>query len=326
MPLLSIITPNRNHREGLKMACECLPRQTFRDWEHLVLDSASTDGSVEFSSQREQTRVISEKDNSLEEALNKGLRLATGKYVTFLLCWDHLEPPEWLEKGVRFLEENPDYSMVSATLYGSGGRAYNYHLYPSGEKLTYYFFIAPWTLLNETAFICRRSVLQACFPPYQNARTDSDIFLQFWINFFSEGYLARIFFDEVLAGSMHDTSRIMAELASGEWRRKEHHFLDNKRVIRRGLLSGRKTIIFKGADGGPLAGRFSRARFILATFLYKFSAFWLRKVLRRNIPRFQYDYALVLARKCVDCVLPGKTKEGALFVSLQPNAQQKHCR
>jgi glycosyltransferase involved in cell wall biosynthesis len=307
MPLLTIITPNRNHREGLRMACECLPRQTFQDWEHLVLDCVSTDGSVEFASGREKTRVISEKDNSAEEALNKGLSLAGGKYVTFLLCWDRLEPVDWLEKGVRFLEENPDYSMVSATLCGTQGTAYNYHVYPSGGKLTYYFFIAPWNPLNETALICRRSVLQACFPPYKEDRLDSDIFLQFWINFFSAGFLSKIFAEDVVAGSMHDTSLIQAALASGEWRRKEHDFLDRKRIIRQDLLAGKRTISFKGSDGAPLRRRFSRARFILATLIYKISAFWLRKVLRRNIPRFQYDYALVLARKCVDLVLPDET-------------------
>jgi glycosyltransferase involved in cell wall biosynthesis len=304
MPLLSIITPNRNHREGLKFACECLPRQTFQDWEHLVIDSASTDGSVEFASARQKTRVVSEKDNSIEEALNKGLALASGKYVTFLLCWDRLVPAGWLEKGVRFLEENPECSMVSATLCGSNGRAYNYHVYPSGEKLTYYFFTAPWTPLNETAFICRRSVLQATFPPYQVSRRDSDIFMQFWTDFFSRGYLAHIFAEDVVECSTHNTSRIKAEMESGEWRRKEHDFLDKKRIVRQELLSGRRTIPFKGADGSPLASRFSRARFMLGTLFYKISAFWLRKVLRKKFPKFQYDYALVLARKCVDRIFP----------------------
>jgi glycosyltransferase involved in cell wall biosynthesis len=303
-PLLSIITPNRNHRKGLEYACESLPRQTFKDWEHLILDSASTDGSVEFASGLEKTRMISEKDNSIEEALNKGLSQAEGKYVTVLLCWDRLVPADWLEKGVSFLEQNPDYSMVSATLYGSEGKAYNYHVYPSGEKMNYYFFIAPWTPLNETAFICRRSVMQQCFPPYKVARNDSDIFLQFWINFFAEGYLAHIFVDGVLEGSTHETSRVVAELASGEFRRKEHDFLDNKRVVRQGLTSGKRTIQFKGPDGTSLHSRFSRARFLLATFLYKATAFYLRKVVRRKFSKFQYDYAQVLARKCVDRVLP----------------------
>ncbi|HUB66810.1 MAG TPA: glycosyltransferase [Candidatus Methylacidiphilales bacterium] len=304
MPLLSIITPNRNHLEGLRFACECLPRQTLQDWEHLVIDSASTDGSAEFALARDKTRVLSEKDDSIEEALHKGLALTAGKYVTFLLCWDRIVPASWLEKGVRFLEENPEYSMVSATLCRSGGKAYNYHLYPSGEKSTYYFFIAPWTPLNETAFICRRSVLQKCFPPYKEKRADSDIFLQLWINFFEEGYLSHVFAEDVLETSSHNTSRIIAELSSGEWRRKEHDFLDKKRIIRKALLYGKRTILFKSADDSPLRRPFSRARFILATLLYKISAFWLRKVLRRKISKFQYDYAPDLARKCIDLILP----------------------
>ena len=254
MPLLSILTPSRNHRKGLELACECLLRQTFRDWEHLVIDSASTDGSIELASRYAQTRMISEKDNSVEEAFNKGVSLACGKYVTFLLCWDRLVSVDWLEKGIAFLEENPDCSLVSATLHGSNGEAYNYHVYPSGKKLNYYFFIAPWTILNETAFICRRSVLEACFPDYKVRRRDSDIFFQFWINFFSEGYLAHIFSEDVVECSNHDDSRIKAELDSGEFKHKEHGFLDEKRIIRKGLISGERTIVFKGLTGGPCQG------------------------------------------------------------------------
>ncbi len=143
MCLLSVITPNKNHLEGLKMAAESLPAQTFQDWEHLVLDSVSTDGSVEYAQGRPKTRLVSERDRSIEEALNKGLRQARGKYVTFLLGWDRFVAPDWLEKGVDFLERNPRYSLVSATLHGSNGTSINYHVYPSGEKFNYYFFLAP---------------------------------------------------------------------------------------------------------------------------------------------------------------------------------------
>jgi glycosyltransferase involved in cell wall biosynthesis len=304
MSLLTVITPSKNHLEGLRVAAESLATQSFKDWEHLVIDSASTDGTVDYCRNRPQTRIISEPDNCLEAALIKGLRLARGKHVTFLLCHDSLIDPDWLKAAIDFLESNPAYSMITAC---TGTKrtdiSYNYDAYPSGPKFNYYFFIAPWTLLNETAFVGRTSIIREQFPDFQSSNRRQDIFLHLWINFFSMGYLARILPYAVVKNDDHGNSRAIEQLKSGEFRAKEHDFLDHKRVIRRRLLRGEYHLDFKGSENEKLSVAYSRFAFVCATLYYKWSVFFIKKILRRKIHKMQYEYCLHLARKCVDRVV-----------------------
>jgi glycosyltransferase involved in cell wall biosynthesis len=305
MPRLTVITPNKNHRAGLMLAAESLRGQTFQDWEHLVIDSMSTDGSAEYAAGRAQTRFVSAPDRSLEEALNKGLRLAEGKYVTFLLGYDSLIDPTWLQTAVDALESDPSCSMISAC---TGAKVtdppnYGYASYPQGAKFNSYFFIAPWPILNETAFVCPRSVLLEHFPDWREASRKQDIFFHLWINFLRAGRLCRFVPRAVVNCDMHPGSRLLEQMDSGEFRAKEHDFLDHKRLVKRALARGRERIVFRDQQGRPLPLKFSRFRFLLALFYYKLGVFWVKKVLRRRIKEMQYYYCQALCRKCVDLAM-----------------------
>lgn len=87
---LSIITINYNNLEGLKRTFSSVINQSFRDFEWIIVDGGSTDGSVSFLEDNRGlfSRLISEKDNGIYDALNKGGRLATGDYIFFLNSGD----------------------------------------------------------------------------------------------------------------------------------------------------------------------------------------------------------------------------------------------
>lgn len=304
MPLLTVITPCKNHLDGLRIASESLAQQSFKDWEHLVMDSVSTDGTADYCKNRPQTTIHSERDEGVEFALNKGLRLARGKYVTILLCYDALIDPDWLQTAVSYLEARPDYSMISACIGTTPTDvSYNYDSYPSGPKFNYYFFIAPWPILNETAFVCGRSILIEQFPNFQKANPRHEIFFHFWINFFSAGYLASFVPRAVLRPENHPGSLIVEAMKSGEFRIKEHDFMDHKRIVKQSLVRGRQRILFKDREGRPLPITFSRTKFVCALLYYKLAVFLIRKVLRRKIDKMQYEFCQKLCRKCVDFVM-----------------------
>jgi glycosyltransferase involved in cell wall biosynthesis len=89
---LSIITVNLNNRDGLKKTVESVISQNFADFEYLVIDGASTDGSVDVIRQYEG-RIAhwqSEPDRGIYEAMNKGIRRAQGEYCLFLNSGDWL--------------------------------------------------------------------------------------------------------------------------------------------------------------------------------------------------------------------------------------------
>ena len=89
---LSIITINRNNATGLKKTMQSVAAQTYKDFEYIVVDGASTDGSVDVIKKYEQQFVylkwVSEPDLGIYNAMNKGIRMASGDYIQILNSGD----------------------------------------------------------------------------------------------------------------------------------------------------------------------------------------------------------------------------------------------
>ena len=95
MSTLTIITINYNNAPGLQKTMESVLTQTCKDFEYIVIDGASTDGSVEFLqtfklSNFQTLNLISEPDSGIYNAMNKGIRMAKGEYLHFLNSGDWL--------------------------------------------------------------------------------------------------------------------------------------------------------------------------------------------------------------------------------------------
>lgn len=92
MVKLSIITVNLNNAEGLAKTVESVRKQTFGDYEFIVVDGGSTDASLEVIKQNTDiiTHWLSETDSGIYNAMNKGVKLANGEYCQFLNSGDEL--------------------------------------------------------------------------------------------------------------------------------------------------------------------------------------------------------------------------------------------
>jgi glycosyltransferase involved in cell wall biosynthesis len=115
MPLLSIITINMNNSAGLERTLRSIADQTFTDFEHLVIDGGSTDGSRELIQQHASRLAYwcAEPDEGVYHAMNKGIRAAKGIYLLFLNSGDHLCAPNTLQ------ELSPCLDKRAAILYGN---------------------------------------------------------------------------------------------------------------------------------------------------------------------------------------------------------------
>ena len=105
---LSIITINYNNASGLKQTIESVFAQTSNDFEYIVVDGASTDGSLNVIQQSNNSTIrpfnwISEPDNGIYHAMNKGISMAKGEYVQFLNSGDILAAPDVTEKMLACL-------------------------------------------------------------------------------------------------------------------------------------------------------------------------------------------------------------------------------
>lgn len=97
---LSIITVNLNNREGLQKTIDSVVAQTFKDFEWIVIDGGSTDGSKELIEQYTNRFAywVSEPDKGIYNAMNKGIKVAKGEYLQFLNSGDWLWENDTLNK------------------------------------------------------------------------------------------------------------------------------------------------------------------------------------------------------------------------------------
>jgi len=84
VPLLSIITPSYNRAEMIADAVESVLVQDDPAFEHIIVDGASTDGTLDVLARYPHLKVLSEPDQGMYDALNKGIRLARGEIVAWL--------------------------------------------------------------------------------------------------------------------------------------------------------------------------------------------------------------------------------------------------
>ena len=119
---ISIITPCRNSSKTIRRTIESviLQAQSFKQLEYIVVDGLSTDDTCEIVREYQKKysfiKLISEKDNSMTEALNKGCKLADGDIVASLNA-DDIYLPETLSKVERYFENNKHVDVLMTNTY-----------------------------------------------------------------------------------------------------------------------------------------------------------------------------------------------------------------
>jgi len=128
---LSIITINRNNAKGLERTLQSVIEQTCQEFEYVIIDGASTDGSVDVVKKYESSiphlQWISELDNGIYNAMNKGVRLASGEYIQILNSGDCLASEDVVERMLNELQKAGNPSI----LYGNVVK-----LFPDGKSIT----------------------------------------------------------------------------------------------------------------------------------------------------------------------------------------------
>ena len=123
-PVVSVLMPVYNGAAYLDSSIGCVVSQTFSNWELIVLDDGSTDDSVEVVSDyclmlngRYEVKWVSEKDKGVYNAMNKGIRMATGDFIQILNSGDILAAPDVLSKMSDFVKRYTIHRPEAATPY-----------------------------------------------------------------------------------------------------------------------------------------------------------------------------------------------------------------
>lgn len=188
-PLISIITPAYNAENFISQTIESALRQTYTNWEMILVDDRSTDRTVEYiksyQEQDDRIKLIELEENSGSAvARNTAMEAAKGQYFAFLDS-DDLWTPQKLEKQLRFMQEKDiAFSFTKYVIVQEDGTETNAvtetPAYVDYDDLMKYCIIGCLTVMLDTAKIGKVEML--------NIRTRQDYVL--WLTLTKKGFLA----------------------------------------------------------------------------------------------------------------------------------------
>ncbi|MCQ2517229.1 MAG: glycosyltransferase [Lachnospiraceae bacterium] len=107
----SVITVTFNSGDKLNKTLENILTQTFDDYEIIVKDGLSKDGSLEGIPKDERIKVCSERDNGSYDAMNRAVSLASGDFVIFMNCGDYFYETDVLSNVAAVIDEEPGHRI-----------------------------------------------------------------------------------------------------------------------------------------------------------------------------------------------------------------------
>ena len=263
-PKISVVTANKNGGRFLRETIESVLMQHFTDYEHIVVDGASTDNSVAILKEFAHIRWISEPDRSPEEGFYKAFKMARGDYVMVTCASDGYLSRTWFQRCVEILNSEPDVSIVwglALVMNEAGDLAAVWNPFagssPPQKQAFFPYWLKTGFTYPELNYCVRRDVFSRTFPPPGTGDEFSrkNPFVSSFFNLNAEGYLP--YFLPIYAhfGRIHDNqhgsaARERLDPTTGMYFGKIKAYLED-------LASGRKVHAFRNGKAEKI-GEYSR--------------------------------------------------------------------
>lgn len=162
-PKFSIITVTYNAEKVLEDTIQSIVTQTYKNVEYILVDGGSTDGTLDIINKYRAHihTVVSEPDKGLYDAMNKGIRLATGDYLCFLNAGDGLHEDDTLQLMVHSISGTalPDVLYGETDIVDAEGHFVCKRRLAAPERLTWKSF-KKGMLVCHQAFFARRDLVE----------------------------------------------------------------------------------------------------------------------------------------------------------------------
>jgi glycosyltransferase involved in cell wall biosynthesis len=188
MTRISIITINYQNQVGLLKTIHSVLDQSYPNIEYIVIDGASTDGSVDVmnSFSTKLAYSVSESDNGIYQAMNKGWKRATGEYCLFLNSGDYLYSNSVIEEVVKCIEKTST-DIVFGNLFAYDENTGFISVF--SEPISLYYF--QHNFIPHPAAFTKRSLLEKLNGFYEHYSLISD-----WA-FFVNSFLQKATFKQI---------------------------------------------------------------------------------------------------------------------------------
>jgi glycosyltransferase involved in cell wall biosynthesis len=167
-PKLSVITVVYNNVRDIERTLLSVINQTYSNIEYIVIDGASTDGTIQVI-EKYRTHIhqlISEKDQGIYDAMNKGLALATGDYVLFMNSGDEIYAPDTV---ARVFAAGPDADIYygETEMINEAGESLGRRRHKAPEQFTWRSFKYGMSISHQAIYIKRSLAEPYRYPQYQ---------------------------------------------------------------------------------------------------------------------------------------------------------------
>lgn len=158
MSTLTIITITYNAGQVLERTLRSIEEQVFKNFEYLLIDGKSTDDTLIIAEKFGHlfTKIISEPDKGLYDAMNKGLKFASGKYVWFMNAGDEIATPTVCQELHEMLQNEPDVIYGETIFTDIQGNSLGYRSELTPHKLP---DILIWQQMKYGMLVCHQSFI-----------------------------------------------------------------------------------------------------------------------------------------------------------------------
>lgn len=158
LPLISIITVVYNAKDALQSTIKSILAQTNSNYEYIVIDGGSTDGTVDVIKEYKQYIAywISEPDKGLYDAMNKALRVSKGKYIWFMNAGDLIYDNNVIENIAKLYTADTDVFYGETVMIDRAGTVLGNRRLKTPENLTYK-SLSMGMLVCHQSFIAKRT-------------------------------------------------------------------------------------------------------------------------------------------------------------------------
>lgn len=154
---ISVITVCYNAEKVIEQTIQSVINQSYADIEYIIVDGASTDATEKIIRRYTddiRVRYISEPDNGIYDAMNKGIRLATGDYLEFLNAGDVFVNNDVIKSVVQKIEDNPADVMYGNIIYEYPDKTTSVRVY--GQFCSSLFYYLLGDCINHQAIFAKR--------------------------------------------------------------------------------------------------------------------------------------------------------------------------
>lgn len=264
-PKISIVTPSKNTGKFVKETIESILAQTYKNWEHLVIDGGSTDETLDILRRYPHIRWLSEPDEHGNDAIRKGLAMAKGEYIMLCAFSDGYLNKNWFKICVETLDSKPEISLVwgidqnmleDGTLHEIVYNSWFRNPPPSGKDFIYH-WLKYGTLFHERDLCVRKNVLKECFP-FSGFDESGGVF---FCNFNMFGYLPYFIPTIAAYGRLHDDCAGNIHQLKGIREKSMKKFLRLHEEGKRKIIKGEVEYRYRDGSGKLLPGSFNLKKY-----------------------------------------------------------------